>query len=153
MKTGYAILLGAGAIVFAVVCIHLFGKTQRRVGYEDAQQDAQAQVQRIEQGMQHEKEQADARVRGAVLAREAAYRDLANARKRLDGLLRAHGRDPENPPPGTRANGADPDWIGGFATCYAEYSALASDAAAWADRVNGLQDWARVVQRKTNETP
>lgn len=153
MKTGYAILLGAGAVVFAVVCIHLFGKTQRRAGYEDAQQDAQAQVQRIEQGMQHEKEQADARLRGAVLAREAAERDLAAARSSLDGLLRAHGRDPADPATSPRADGADPDWIGGFATCYAEYSTLASDAAIWADRVNGLQDWVRLVQRANNETP
>jgi len=145
MKTGYAILLVAGAVVFAVVCIHLFGKTQRRAGYEEAQQDAQAQVQRIEQGMQYEKEKADARLRAAVLARDAAERDLADARNSLDGLLRAHGRDPENPAASPRADGADPDWIAGFATCYAEYSALASDAAAWADRVNGLQDWARSV--------
>lgn len=145
MKTGYAILLGAGAVVFAVVCIHLFGKTQRRAGYEDAQQDAQAQVQRIEQGMQHEKEKADVRLRAAVLAREAAERDLAATRGSLDGLLRAHGRDPANPAAGTRTDGADSDWIGGFATCYAEYSALASDAAVWADRVNGLQDYVRSV--------
>lgn len=153
MKTGHAILIGAGAVVFAAVGIHLYGKAEFRAGYEGAQHDAQAQVQRIEQGMQHEKEQADARFRGAVLAREAAERDLAAVRGSLDGLLHAHGRDPENPATSTRADGADPDWIGGFATCYAEYSALASDAAVWADRVNGLQDWARVVQRKTNEAP
>lgn len=148
MKTGYAILLGAGAVVFAVVCIHLYGKTQHRAGYADAQQDAQAFVQRIEQGMQHEKEKADARLRGAVLAREATARDLAAVRSRLDGLLLAHGRNPKNPTASPRTDGADPDWIGGFATCYAEYSELASDAAVWADRLNGLQDWARLVQRK-----
>jgi len=54
------------------------------------------------------KEQADARFRGAVLAREATGRDLADARQRLDGLLRAHGRDSENPVPRARADGADP---------------------------------------------
>lgn len=153
MKTGHAILIGAGAVVLVALGAYLYGQAQYRAGYSDSQQDAQAQVQRIEQGMQHEKEQADARLRGAVLAREAAERDLAAVRSSLDGLLRAHGRDSENPVPRARADGADPDWIGGFATCYAEYSALASDAAVWADRVNGLQDWARLVLGKTNETP
>ncbi|MDT0215876.1 hypothetical protein Q9R35_00935 [Alcaligenes sp. AB3] len=131
----------------------VYGKGQYRNGYADAQQHAQAQVKRIEQGMQYEKEKADVRLRAAILAREAAERDVAAARSRLDGLLSAHGRDPANPTASARTDGADPDWIGGFATCYAEYSALASDSAVWADRVNGLQDWARVVQRKANETP
>lgn len=146
--------IGGAAVLAALIFgAFIYGIGEYRSGYADSQQDAREQVQRIEQGMQHEKEQADARFRGAVLAREATGRDLADARQRLDGLLRAHGRDSENPVPRARADGADPDWIGGFATCYAEYSALASDAAVWADRVNGLQDWARLVLRKTNETP
>lgn len=153
MKTGYAVLAGTVAVVLAAVGVHLYGQVQHRAGYADAQQDAQAQVQRIEQGMQYEKQKADARLRAAVLAREAAARDLAVARSRLDGLLRAHGRDPENPTAGSRTDGADPDWIGGFATCYAQYGELASDAAIWADRVNGLQDWARLILREANETP
>jgi murein tripeptide amidase MpaA len=37
------------------------------------------------------------------------------------------------------------DWVSGFAACYEQYGDLASDAAVWADRVNGLQDWARMV--------
>lgn len=136
---------GAAVLAALIVGAFIYGKGEYRSGYADSQRDAKAQAQRIEQGMQHEKEQADARFRGAVLAREAAERDLAAARGSLSGLLRAHGRDPENPAASARADGADPDWIGGFATCYAEYSALASEAAVWADRVNGLQDWARGV--------
>ena len=147
MRTGYAVLAGVVTVVLAAVGVRLYGKTQHRAGYADAQQDAQALVQRIEQGMQHEKEKADARLRGAVLAREAAAHDLAAAHSRIDGLLRAHGHDPTNPIASARTDGADPDWIGGFATCYAEYSALASDAAVWADRVNGLQDWVRMILR------
>lgn len=145
MRTGYAILIGAGAVVLAVLGVKIYGNAQHRAGYAKAQTDAQVQVQRIEQGMQYEKEKADARLRAAVLAREAAERDLALARSNLDGLLRAYGRDPAHPTASARTDGADPDWIGGFATCYAEYSALVSDAAVWADRVNGLQDWARKV--------
>lgn len=138
-------VIGAAVLSALFLGTFIYGKGEYRSGYADSQQDAREQVLRIEQGMQHEKEQADARFRGAVLAREAAERDLAAARSSLDGLLRAHGRDPADPSASPRADGADPDWIGGFATCYAEYSALASDAAVWADRVNGLQDWARMV--------
>lgn len=153
MKTGYAVLAGAVAVVLAAVGVHLYGQVQHRAGYADAQQDARAQVQRIEQGMQYEKEKADARLRAAVLARESADRDLVAVRNRLDGLLRAHGRDPENPTARARTDGADPDWIGGFATCYAEYSALASDAAVWADRVNGLQGYVRAISTGSHKTP
>lgn len=146
-------LAGAVAVVLAAIGVHLYGQAQHRAGYADAQQQARDQVQRIEQGMQHEKEKADVRLRGAVLARNAAAHDLAAARSRLDGLLRTHGRDPKNPATSARTDGADPDWIGGFAACYAQYGELASDAAVWADRVNGLQDWVRLVQRANNETP
>lgn len=145
MRTGYAILIGAGAITLSALGVLMYGNAQHRAGYTDAQTDAQEQAQRIEQGMQYEKEKADARLRAAVLAREAAERDLASTRGSLDGLLRAHGRDPAHPTTSPRADGADPDWIGGFAACYAQYGELASDAAVWADRVNGLQDWARIV--------
>ncbi len=145
MRTGYAILIGAGAIALSALGVLMYGNAQHRAGYTDAQTDAQEQVQRIEKGMQYEKEKADVRLRAAVLAREAAERDLALASGNLDGLLRAHGRDPAHPTTSSRTDGADPDWIGGFATCYAEYSELASYAAVWADRVNGLQDWAKMV--------
>ncbi|KKO71890.1 hypothetical protein AAV32_09825 [Kerstersia gyiorum] len=139
---------GLGGVLLTLAAwaaLQMYGKAQYRAGYAAAQQHADGLRQRLEQGMQYEKEQADARLRGAVLAREAAARDLAVARRRLDGLLSTHGRDPESPAAGTRADGADPDWIGGFAACYAEYGSLAHDAAVWADRVNGLQDWARQV--------
>lgn len=145
MKTGYAVLAGAVAVALVALGVHLYGQGQYRSGHVAAQQQARDQAQRIEQGMQYEKEQADARLRSAALARDAAARDLAAARSRLDGLLRAHGRDPENSAAGTRTDGTDPDWIGGFAACYSQYGELASDAAVWADRVNGLQDWARIV--------
>lgn len=138
-------VVGAAVLAALFLGVFIYGKREYRSGYADSQQDAKEQIQRIEQGMQYEKEQADARLRGAVQAREVATRDLAAARSRIDGLLRTHGRDPENPAARARTDGADPDWIGGFATCYAEYSALASEAAVWADRVNGLQDWARGV--------
>lgn len=142
-------ITGAAVLAALIFGAFIYGQGEYRSGYADSQQDSKALVQRIEQGMQYEKEKAEARLRAAVLAREAAERDLALARSNLDGLLRAYGRDPAHPTASARTDGADPDWIGGFATCYAEYSALASDAAVWADRVNGLQDWAKLIQRST----
>lgn len=143
-------MTGAAVLAAFFIGALVYGKGQYRTGYAVAQQHAKTLVQRIEQGMQHEKEKADARLRGAVLAREAAERDLASVRGNLDGLLSAHGRDSANPTTSPRADGADTDWIEGFATCYAEYSALASDAAVWADRVNGLQGYVREVMRFVN---
>ncbi|AZV93601.1 hypothetical protein CBF45_07610 [Bordetella sp. J329] len=147
MRLIYAGLAGAAVLAAAAGGVYLYGSAQYRVGYAAAQQRADGLRQRLEQGMQYEKEQADARLRGAVLAREAAARDLATARRRLDGLLRTYGRDPENPAASSRVDGTDPDWIGGFAACYTQYGDLAQDASVWADRVNGLQDWARSVVR------
>lgn len=147
MRLIYAGLAGAAVLAAAAGGVYLYGSAQHRAGYATAQQHADGLRQRLEQGMQYEKEQADARLRGAVLAREAAARDLVIVRRRLDGLLRTYGRDTENPAASSRADGADPDWIGGFAACYAQYGDLAQDAAIWADRVNGLQDWARSVVR------
>lgn len=146
-------VVGAAVLAALIFLAFIYGKGEYRSGYADSQQDSKDLVHRIEQGMQYEKEKADARLRVAVLARESAERDLAAALRSLDGLLRTHGRDPDNPTAGARTDGADPDWIGGFTTCYAEYSALASDAAVWADRVNGLQDWATLVQRQYGERP
>ncbi|MBN9640026.1 MAG: hypothetical protein J0I68_15890, partial [Achromobacter sp.] len=68
------------------------------------------------------------------------------ARAELDRVLRAAGRDPANPRAGRRPDEAGPDWIGGFAACYAEYGDLATDAAEWADQVNGLQGYIRGVR-------
>src|SRR5690606_22090372 len=98
-------------------------------------------------GMQYERDRADAQHRGAVLAREAAQRDLVAVRGQLDGLLRTHGRDPANPRVGRRSDAAGADWIGGFAACYGEYADLAADAARWADQVNGLQGYVRAIVR------
>src|SRR5690606_30125848 len=68
-----------------------------RAGEAAAKTEAQALNAAIERGMQVEKDRADAIHRGAVLAREAAQRDLAAARTRLDRLLLANGRDPATP--------------------------------------------------------
>jgi len=133
-------------VVGAILAWQWHGHAQWNAGYAAAEAKAQALNAAIERGMQVEKDRADAIHRGAVLAREAAQRDLAVARTRLDRLLLAHGRDPANPRTGRRPDDSGPDWIGGFAACYAEYGELAVDAARWADQVNGLQGYVRAIQ-------
>lgn len=122
-----------------------------RAGAEAAKAEARALNAAIERGMQAEKDREEAKYRGAVLAREAAQRDLAAARSRLDRLLLASGRDPSAARAGSRSDDSGPDWIGGFAACYAEYGDLAIDAARWADQVNGLQGYVNAVLKSSRK--
>ena len=139
--------LAVAAVLLAIAAgIGWYGHTQYRAGYTAAETKAKLAAIAIEQGMQYEADRADAIHRGAVLAREAAQRDLVAVRGRLDGLLRAHGRDPANPRARGGSDAAGPDWIGGFGACYAEYADLGADAAKWADQVNGLQGYVRALK-------
>lgn len=134
---GAAVVLVLGA-AFALNGAHreAAGVAKERARTEDAQRA-------ITEAYQLEKDRADAQYRGAVLAREVAKTGLAAARAELDRVLSVAGRDPANPRAGRRPDEAGPDWIGGFAACYAEYGDLAADAAGWADQVNGLQGYIR----------
>lgn len=140
--------LAVAAILLTIAAgIGWYGHSKYRAGQADARAEIAAQTRALEQGMQYERDRADAEHRGAVLAREAAQRDLVAVRDQLDGLLRAHGRDPANPRARGGSDAAGADWIGGFAACYGEYADLAADAAKWADQVNGLQGYVRAIHR------
>ena len=140
---------GAGLLLAAGVAVawNLHGAAQYRAGYAQAKTDAAIATAALSEGIQYERDRADARHRGAVLAREAVQRDLMAMRGQLDRMLRAHGRDPANPRASGGPDAAGPDWIGGFGACYGEYADLAADAAKWADQVNGLQGYVRAFQR------
>lgn len=129
------LVLGAGVV--------LYGASREAGGVTKERTRAEAAQRAITEAYQLEKDRADAQYRGAVLARQAAQTGLAAARAQLDRVLRAAGRDPANPRAGRRSDEAGADWIGGFAACYAEYGDLATDAAGWADQVNGLQGFIR----------
>ncbi|MBN9642031.1 MAG: hypothetical protein J0I68_26090 [Achromobacter sp.] len=136
--------IGGATVVMALGAgVLLYGSHREDAGVAKERARAEAAQRAITEAYQLEKDRADAQYRGAVLAREAAKTGLAAARAELDRVLRAAGRDPANPRAGRRPDEAGPDWIGGFAACYAEYGDLASDAAGWADQVNGLQGYIR----------
>lgn len=118
-----------------------------RQGVSDTKIAAAIEQAAIEQGMQYERDKADAAHRGAVLAREAAQNDAAAVRARLDGLLRKYRNQPAPAGASGGLDGSGPDWIGGFAACYGEYADLGADAARWADQVNGLQGYVRAIRK------
>ncbi|MFY2945797.1 hypothetical protein ACOTJB_23550 [Achromobacter xylosoxidans] len=134
---------GAAVVMVLGAGVLLYGAHREAAGVTKERARAEAAQRAITEAYQLEKDRADAQYRGAVLAREAAKAGLAAARADLDRVLRAAGRDPANPRAGRRPDEVGPDWIGGFAACYAEYGDLATDAAGWADQVNGLQGYIR----------
>jgi len=144
---GYALAGGGVAALAAAVVLawSLHGSARYRAGYAQAQIDAAIAAAALTQEMQNERDRADAQYRGAVLAREAAQRDLVSVRARLDRVLLTHGRNAKDPDTSRRSDDPGADWIGGFGACYAEYADLAGDAAGWADRLNGLQGYVRAI--------
>lgn len=152
---GYAAasLVGAAVIVAGVSAWSWRWTSGYAAGHAAALAEVQTKQAAIERGMQVEKDREDAIHRGAILAREASARDLASARARLDRLLREHGSDPANPRAGRGLDGSGPDWIAGFAECYAAYGDLASDAARWADQVNALQGYVKAIRSSSERIP
>lgn len=116
-------------------------------GHAAAQAEAQALTAAIERSMQVEKDRADAEYRGAVLARQAADRLVADQRKRIDGLLDQLRRRPAVAGAGGGSDGAGEDWIGIFGQCVAEYERMGAEAGRLADKVGGLQNYIRAINR------
>lgn len=151
MSVRTALIAAAGGLVLAGIiglAWQAHGAAKYRAGYAQAQTDAAIKAAAISEGIQYERDRADAQHRGAILAREAVERDLMAVRGKLDRVLIANGRDPANPRARSGSDAAGADWIGGFAACYGEYADLAADAAKWADRVNGLQGYVKAIRSK-----
>lgn len=137
-------VVGAGIALAAVAGVWLYGQSQYRAGFNEARVEAELATAAIVQGMNYEREQADARYRGVVLARQEVENNLAAMRARVNGLLQElrNARD-SNASGGPHDPGAD--WIGIFASCYAEYTELGGDTARLADKLGALQDHIRVI--------
>lgn len=140
-------VLGAAALLLTLAAIWGYGHHQYMQGVADTKTAAVLANISIEQGMQYERDQADANHRGAVLAREAAEKDAAAVRGRLDRLLWKHRNEPKTTGAGIGPDATGPDWIGVFGACYAEYGDMGKDAARLADQVNGLQGYARALRK------
>jgi len=150
-----AAVAGAIALALAAAAVVWYGHGRYAAGQADERARAERVRAAIQAAMQQEKDYADARYRGAVLARQrtearAAEQDRRRAAHvaQLRGLLdqyrnRTHAADARG---GSDATG--PDWIGVFGECVARAESLGrrlgevgKDAAGWADQVNGLQGY------------
>lgn len=134
------------AVAAAVLAVWFYGQHKFRQGVTSERTKAVLAQVSIEQGMQYERDRADAEFRGAVLAREVAQRDLGAVRRELD-RVRANSRRAQVAGTSSGPDDSGADWIGGFAACYGEYADLAEDAARWADQVNGLQGYVRALRK------
>ena len=146
---GYAVAgaIGIALVVAGLVTWNLCWSSGYDAGHAAAKAEAQALNAAIERGTQVEKDRADAEYRGAVLARQAADRVVADQRKRIDGLLGQLRRRPEAARAVSGPDGPGEDWIGIFGQCVAEYERMGAEAGRLADKVTGLQDFIRGVTK------
>lgn len=159
------VLMAFGAALLAAMfgAITWYGHAQYEAGRAIERAAALAAQQAVQAAMQLEKDRADAKYRGAVLARKLEQDQVAELRGQiaaaaariagLDGLLQQY----RNRPPVARTSGGSdavgPDWIGVFGECIGRVESLSgrleavgNDAARWADQLTGLQGYVRALQ-------
>lgn len=144
LRVALPYLIGAAVLAAVVLGVRWYGTSQYRAGGDARQAEIEKRQAAIERAWQEERDRADAKHRGAVLAREAAEKTVAAQRGRIDGLLRQLAqRRAETSGAGGGPDAAGPDWIGIIGSCVGRYEELGRDAARWADQVNGLQGYIR----------
>lgn len=160
---GYAAAAVLGLLLLGAVVLERqwYGARQYQAGADAKQEEIEKRQVAIERAWQEEKDRADAKYRGNVLARQQTEAKLAQVERdrdaafvRVDGLRKqlAAG-DAAASDAGGGSNGASPDWIGLFGECLGRAQSLGrrlgevgKDAAGWADQVNGLQGHIRSLQ-------
>ncbi|KXJ62997.1 hypothetical protein AXY46_02985 [Achromobacter xylosoxidans] len=144
LRAALPYLIGTALLAAAILGVRWYGANRYEAGADAKQAEIEKRQAAIERAWQEERDRADAKHRGAVLAREAAEKTVAAQRGRIDGLLRQLSqRRAETPSAGGRPDAAGPDWIGIIGSCVGRYEQLGKDAARWADQVNGLQGYIR----------
>ncbi|QKH34618.1 hypothetical protein FOC84_06495 [Achromobacter pestifer] len=144
LRAALPYLIGAAVLAVAIAGVRWYGASQFRAGGDARQAEIEKRQAAVERAWQEERDRADAKHRGAVLAREAAEKTVAAQRGRINGLLRQLAqRRAQTPSAGGGPDAAGPDWIGIIGSCVGRYEQLGKDAARWADQVNGLQGYIR----------
>lgn len=144
LRAALPYLIGAAVFLGVGFGVRWYGATQYQAGADAKQAEIEKRQAAIERAWQEERDRADAKHRGAVLAREAAEKTVAAQRGRIDGLLRQLAqRRAEAASASGGLDAGGPDWIGIIGSCVGRYEQLGKDAARWADQVNGLQGYIR----------
>ena len=147
-------LLGAAGLLLLLAAVWAYGQYQHSQGW--AERDTQAkldlaarQTALYNEQVRLENERNAADQRYQALKADTTTRvadldaDVARMRQRLSAYSKHSGAGPAG-----GADGADPDWIGIVAACWSDYASLGKEAATYADRVNGLQDYVRGMASK-----
>lgn len=136
-----------GAAVLAALFFGgwLYGQHQYRQGVNAEKVNAVLSQIAMEQGMQYEKDRADAEYRQAILERDAAQKLVSDQRARIVGLLNDL-RNAQAPDPGSGPNDAGADGIGILIECIGDYEQMGAEAARLADKVNGLQGYVNALR-------
>jgi len=134
-------LIGAGILAAAAGGVVWYGHTEHEAGVQEERARVERLQASITAAMQEEKDRAEAKYRGAVLARQAAEKDLSTARARLDRVLRDNANRAQASRTSVGSDDSGPDWIGVLGSCFAEYEWMGREAGRLADQVNGLQGY------------
>jgi hypothetical protein len=151
LRTAVPYLIGAAVLGVVLagwrIDRSIYGASQYQAGADANQAEIEKRQAAIERAWQEARDRADAKHRGAVLARETAEKTIAAQRGRIDGLLfKLAQRRAESASTSIGLDAAGPDWIGIIGSCVGRYEQLGKDAARWVDQVNGLQGYIRGLE-------
>lgn len=149
------LIAGGVAALVVVGGIGWYGHIRYEAGY--AARDTQAKLDEAAQKaafytektrLENERNAADQKYQALKSDTVARAADLDAQLSRLRGQLSAAKRQHVDPGAAGGIDGTGPDWIGIIGTCWGDYAELGKEAAVYADRVNGLQDYVRAIQSK-----
>jgi hypothetical protein len=149
------LIAGGIAALVMVGGIGWYGHIRYEAGY--AARDTQAKLDEAAQKaafytektrLENERNAADQKYQTLKSDTAARAAGLDAQLDRLREQLSATKRQHVDPGAASGADGQDPDWIGIIGTCWGDYAELGKEAATYADRVNGLQNYVRAVQSK-----
>lgn len=144
---------GAVGLLLGLVAIWAYGKYQHGVGYAERDMKArlelgarQTALYNEQTRLENERYANDLYVQQLKADSILGVTNLNAIVEQLRGHLFAAGGQHTSSSTGGRIDGGDPDWIGIIGTCWGDYAELGKEAAGYADRVNGLQDYVRRIQ-------
>lgn len=135
------------AVLVVIASIWGYGRYQYSKGHTAARIQSEARALALQQGMQYEKDRADAEYRGAVAARQAVEVAMSDQRDRINGLL-DQLRRAKATGASSGSDAAGEDGIGMLIDCIDHYERMGKDAARLADKVNGLQQYIRAINQR-----